>query len=272
MKKTLTIFFSVLVFSATGYAQDQQDQVYAEGKILSSYESVGSFKTLDMALALSLDEGWYTYWRAPGDTGLPPKFDWSRSTNVKDVAVFWPAPRRFQTADLYSFGYDGTTLFPLGVFPEKPGEPIELSLTLDLVICNEICVPATVSVTRSLPAGGAARTPEKPIIEKARASLPSAENTKTLGLDTAVLSRDAIVVTAYAKSGFREDADLFVDAGRDTIVTAKPEFLQDESNPEKSVIRLRLPEGSDTAQDLFGKTVRVVLVNGDESIEKMFSF
>src|SRR3954464_7681257 len=57
-------------------------------------------------VAIQLPPGWHTYWRTPGDSGVPPRFDFSKSDNVEAVTVLWPAPRKFDDgAGGFSFGY-----------------------------------------------------------------------------------------------------------------------------------------------------------------------
>ena len=78
---------------------------------------------LSAGLHVDLAEGWKTYWRSPGEVGLPPEIDWGASRNVADVAMLWPAPTRFQAFGIENFGYGGEVLFPLLVTLERPGEP-----------------------------------------------------------------------------------------------------------------------------------------------------
>src|SRR6201981_4232001 len=47
-------------------------------------------------IAFQLQSGWKTYWRNPGDSGVPPRFDFSKSDNIEAVTVLWPAPQKFE--------------------------------------------------------------------------------------------------------------------------------------------------------------------------------
>lgn len=109
---------------------------------------------LSAGLHLALEEGWKTYWRSPGEVGLPPELDWAGSENVAEVAMLWPAPTRFQAFGIENFGYADEVLFPLEVALERPGEPARLSLTANLLVCEDVCVPETVSLALDLPAAG----------------------------------------------------------------------------------------------------------------------
>ncbi|SEF59177.1 Thiol-disulfide interchange protein, contains DsbC and DsbD domains [Bosea lathyri] len=87
--------------------------------------------------------GYKTYWRSPGDFGVPPVFDWSGSTNIGGLDVRWPAPERFQDSAGYSIGYVGEVVIPVSVQPVDPAKPVMLVLKLDYAVCEKICVPAT---------------------------------------------------------------------------------------------------------------------------------
>jgi DsbC/DsbD-like thiol-disulfide interchange protein len=92
---------------------------------------------------IKLREGWKTYWRYPGDSGVPPVLDFSKSQNVKAVTVLYPAPARFPDgAGGTSIGYQGVVVLPLHVVPQDPGKPVTLNLKLDYAVCEKLCVPA----------------------------------------------------------------------------------------------------------------------------------
>src|SRR5271168_1767598 len=80
-------------------------------------------------IELRLGTGWKTYWRYPGDSGVPPRFDFSKSTNVKSVTVRWPAPHRFTEEGGASIGYKGSVLLPLEVVPANPKQPVTLRVS-----------------------------------------------------------------------------------------------------------------------------------------------
>ncbi len=93
------------------------------------------------ALRLKLAPGWKTYWRAPGDAGIPPQFDWSSSRNLSSVAVIWPAPKVFDQNGMRSVGYEDELVIPLEITPSKITAPIRLKADMELGICSDICIP-----------------------------------------------------------------------------------------------------------------------------------
>jgi DsbC/DsbD-like thiol-disulfide interchange protein len=97
---------------------------------------------LRAGIEIRLGRGWHTYWRYPGDAGVPPRFDFGGSQNVKAVEVLWPAPRRLSEAGLDSIGYDRDVILPLRVTPQDEAKPVTLRIKLDYAICEKLCVPA----------------------------------------------------------------------------------------------------------------------------------
>ena len=91
---------------------------------------------------IRLTKGWKTYWRYPGDSGLPPRFDFSGSRNVKSATVRWPAPQRLTDESGTSIGYKHDVVFPLDVVPQDASKPVVLALKIDYAVCEKICVPA----------------------------------------------------------------------------------------------------------------------------------
>jgi DsbC/DsbD-like thiol-disulfide interchange protein len=101
-------------------------------------------------LSITLAPGWKTYWRSPGEAGLPPEFDWTRSTNLQSVALHWPTPQVFHAAGLLSIGYHDGLLLPIEVRAIAPDQPIDLRASIDIGVCKDICIPATLDVAVTL--------------------------------------------------------------------------------------------------------------------------
>lgn len=99
---------------------------------------------------LDLDDGWKTYWRMPGDSGIPPQFDWSGSTNVASVDIRYPLPARYHDASGETVGYKHRILYPVSVRLADPGRPAMLKLRLFFGTCRDICIPARAEASLDL--------------------------------------------------------------------------------------------------------------------------
>jgi DsbC/DsbD-like thiol-disulfide interchange protein len=97
-------------------------------------------------IAFQLQPGWKTYWRTPGDSGVPPRFDFSKSDNVEAVTVLWPAPLKFDDgAGGVSLGYHDQTVLPLRIVPKNVDKPVVLRATINYAVCEKICIPVDAS-------------------------------------------------------------------------------------------------------------------------------
>src|SRR3954451_17850761 len=93
-------------------------------------------------IAFQLEPGWKTYWRNPGDSGVPPRFDFSKSENIEAVTVLWPAPRKFDDgAGGHSLGYRDQIVLPLRIVAKHTDKPVTLRADIDYAVCEKICIP-----------------------------------------------------------------------------------------------------------------------------------
>lgn len=120
------------------------------------------------ALRLTLKDGWKTYWRAPGDAGIPPSFSWRGSRNLGDVDITWPTPQVFLTSGLRTIGYLDQLVLPIEITPEQQGKPIRLKGKMELGVCKEVCVPADLKFSHDLDM----EAERHPVIAAAFASRP----------------------------------------------------------------------------------------------------
>jgi len=93
-------------------------------------------------IEIRLAPGWKTYWRYPGDSGIPPRFDFSPSKNVKSVTVRYPAPHRLTDESGTSIGYKHGVVFPLDIVVQNAAQPVMLAVKADYAVCEKVCIPA----------------------------------------------------------------------------------------------------------------------------------
>ncbi|WP_165820002.1 protein-disulfide reductase DsbD domain-containing protein [Microvirga sp. KLBC 81] len=135
-------------------------------------------------IEIALDQGFKTYWRNPGESGLPPSFDWSASENVAGIEVRWPAPTRYEDAAGVAYVYSHKVVLPVLVKPAAADKPVKLALTVDYGICKDICIPTHAELNVSLSDVG---PEDREAIEEAMAKVPPQQPLGAKG-DLAVLS------------------------------------------------------------------------------------
>ena len=98
-------------------------------------------------IAFQLQPGWKTYWRTPGDSGVPPRFDFSKSENIEAVTVLWPAPMKFDDgAGGHSLGYHDQVVLPLRIVAKNTDKPVTLRAAVNYAVCDKLCVPVEADV------------------------------------------------------------------------------------------------------------------------------
>jgi DsbC/DsbD-like thiol-disulfide interchange protein len=218
--------------AAAVWAQDASDwdaQNHTAARLIAGSAVTGSdaktlgsdAKILRAGVEIKLDPGWKTYWRDPGDSGVPPKLDFSGSDNVKSVTVLWPAPERFPDgAGGNSIGYLDHVILPLRITPQNAAKQSSLQLKLGYDICGNMCVPVETELKLSLNGDGA----EETTIEKAEIRVPrhvalgeTNDGKGSDGKSLAILAihrepggaHDRVVVEVAAPAGV--PVDLFVE-------------------------------------------------------------
>ncbi len=157
--------------------------------------------TLRAGLEIKLQPGWKTYWRYPGDSGVPPRFDFSHSENLAAAKVLYPVPHLYTDEAGDSLGYKGGVTFPLRVTPKQPDKPVKLRVTLDYAICEKLCVPAQGSAELTLAPGGGARDAT---LSAAEARVPKPVSAEQAGLTVRRVNNAAkplVMVDLKAPSG-----------------------------------------------------------------------
>ncbi|NNK79690.1 MAG: hypothetical protein HKP40_13380 [Litoreibacter sp.] len=102
------------------------------------------------ALRIVLAPGWKTYWRAPGDSGIPTQLSWRGSQNVAAAQIQWPRPEIFHSFGMRSIGYRGEVVLPIMIRTKNPGD-ISAEAKITLGVCQEICMPLSFRLSADLP-------------------------------------------------------------------------------------------------------------------------
>ncbi|MCY4305031.1 MAG: protein-disulfide reductase DsbD family protein [Aestuariivita sp.] len=103
-----------------------------------------------IAIRLILAPGWKTYWRVPGEAGIPPKLSFANSDNLKGSKIIWPLPKPFEQNQIQSIGYDEELVLPVDLFPHTPQTAIHLTGKIEIGICKDICIPVSLDFFQKL--------------------------------------------------------------------------------------------------------------------------
>ena len=137
---------------------------HATTQLVAETSGAAPGSTLWVAVVQILEKGWHTYWRNPGDAGAATAIGWTLPTGWRSGDISWPTPKRLPVGPIMNYGYEGKVVLPVPVqVPQtaKPGETVQLTAAVDYLVCAEVCVPgsATVSLTIPVVAGTPAAEP-----------------------------------------------------------------------------------------------------------------
>ncbi|MFV0295400.1 MAG: protein-disulfide reductase DsbD domain-containing protein [Hyphomicrobiaceae bacterium] len=224
-------------------------------------------------LEIALDEGWKTYWRNPGSSGVPPFVELKDSSNVAAIKVLFPAPKRFTGRDGDTIGYKHHVILPIEIEPKDPARPVVLAVAVEFGICKDICIPAQANLALSLPA----RAEMKPAGRALGAALSRVPRAGVAGNNDPRLESVKITLSGKHPSvllnvrfpGEASHADIFLEAPDGSWI---PSPRRDGIAADGSRrFKVDLTQGADLA-DLKGREIRVTMIGEKGQSETQFKF
>ncbi len=187
MRNAALSFITSVLLATSAHADDP----IAHIEVLPGWTTrTGTYMT---GIRINLQDGWKTYWRAPGDAGIPPLFSWAGSENFDSVSIHWPTPDVFDSNGMQTIGYHDSVVIPLEL--GATGGQVHLKGEVELGVCDDICMPVQLSFDALLPDG---KRPT-PAIAGALMDRPMPAQRANVGQVTceAEPSADGITVTAH---------------------------------------------------------------------------
>jgi thiol:disulfide interchange protein/DsbC/DsbD-like thiol-disulfide interchange protein len=150
------VIFALLLGALAGPALAAPAEVpHARVELLSANAAVAPGDTLLVGLRIEHEPGWHTYWKNPGDSGMPTRIQWTLPEGWSAGPILWPAPRRIRVGPLANFGYEDTVVLPVELTVPRHWKQPRAALTAhaEWLICKEVCLPGGVTLSLDLPAG-----------------------------------------------------------------------------------------------------------------------
>ena len=169
--------FCLLLLPLAAVAQSstvRTDQVRAE-LIAHAPEGVAPGKTVWLGLLIEHQPHWHTYWKNPGDSGLPTRLEWQLPAGLQAGEIDWPRPHRMPVGPLVNYGFEGRLLLPVPVTVTAAplGANVDIALRADWLVCKEVCIPESGEFKLKLPVQ-AATAANGTLFEDALARRPAA--------------------------------------------------------------------------------------------------
>ncbi len=255
IKTGLAAAIAVALHGAPAFAADAFSTDWALGAKSKARLIAGDGDLAGFEVALA--PGAITYWRDPGDAGVPPTLDFSTSDNVATVEPLFPAPKRIKEADgSEAFGYDGDVVFSLRVKPRDAAKPMTLKLNADFAVCEKVCLPAKAHLELKLSSANA--SPYAGAIDAALGAVPRAVQPKDFGALEA-LGANSWRLCAPHENG--PPRDLFVEAQEGWWLKVGP------AQPDEGQDCFRLTIGDKPKDAALPVALRLTLTGGAGAVE-----
>ncbi len=161
-----------LLWAAAPGAVVTTPQVRAE-LVAQAPDGVLPGKALMLGLLIQHQPHWHTYWKNPGDSGLPTTFEWKLPAGVTAGEIQWPTPKKLPIGPLLNYGYEDRLLLPVAVSVPAgfKADALEVGLHAEWLVCKEVCIPESGDFAISLPAQ-AATAANAGLFAAAQAAMP----------------------------------------------------------------------------------------------------
>lgn len=219
--------------------------------------------TYQGAIRLTLAEGWKTYWRAPGDAGIPPQFDWRGSRNVGEVSFTWPSPQVFDQNGLRTIGYENQLVLPVEITPKRAGKPVQLKGKMSFGVCSDVCIPGQLAFDHDLDTDAT----RNPAIAAALAARPYSAREAGVTSATCRLSptQDGMRIEAKVRLPATGGTELMIIEPGDPSLWASEPKTRREGNVLTSTAELISESGSAFALDR--SEIRLTVLGGSHSVD-----
>jgi DsbC/DsbD-like thiol-disulfide interchange protein len=231
--------------------------------------SPGADGTVRAALQIEPAPGWVTYWREPGESGIPPQLSVAPGSNVTLDRIGYPVPKPIAIGPIREIGYDAPVVLPLDFRIVDKTLPAEIDLDAFIGLCKEICIPFQADLSLPLPAGSQFLPEEQAIVAAADASLPASPSTG-FSLQGHSLSADGKLLSLKLElpEASSEMPQVYLTGPSGTVFFRQDEARRDGRAFETEIAIGKLPKG----YDLHGKRWTLLVVDGPHAMETQLAF
>ena len=144
-----TIFSILLLFSFFGSAEIV-DTGHARISLIKDHSDFVPGTSINIGLKVSMDKGWHTYWRNPGDSGGPIVIDWDLPKGFSVSDIKWPLPEKIEYPPLMTYGYEDFVIYPMVLSIPADYSDDYFEMAADILICADVCIPESGKISSNL--------------------------------------------------------------------------------------------------------------------------
>ncbi len=220
------------------------------------------------ALQIEPAPGWITYWREPGESGIPPQVSPAPNGGMTLAKMSFPVPKPITVGAIQEIGYDAPVTLPLD-FRVEGKQPAKLELTAFIGLCKDICIPFQAELSLPLSTAGQAEPHEQALLDAADASLPQAP-APDFAIESHSLSADAktlsLRLTLPEAAG--EAPLIYVTGPAGYVFFKQVSGKRDGKSFATDIAIGKLPKNYDIKDKSWG----VLVIDGDRAMETTLAF
>jgi DsbC/DsbD-like thiol-disulfide interchange protein len=255
------------VFNAHAATSSWQDNEGGRMRLIAlAPDKSGQIKA---ALQIEPKDGWITYWREPGESGVPPQITVAPDSGLALKKMGFPAPKPITIGDIREIGYDAPVTFPLDLAATGGSAPSKVDLTAFIGLCKDICIPFQASFSLPIPASGQSEAAEESLLEAADARLPAAPS-PDFSIKDHKLSADgktlSLALTLPEAAG--DAPQIYVTGPSGYVFFKRANDQRQGSDFRTDIVIGKLPK----TYNIHGKNWGILAIDGDRAIETTLAF
>ena len=159
LRFALSFLIAFCLWASPGYARAAVVKAeHVEAELVAEKTTIEPGKPFTVALRLKMQEHWHTYWRNPGDSGLPTRIAWNLPQGYQADTIQWPYPQKLPLGPLMNFGFEGEVFLLTTITPPasiKAGDEVKLGARAEWLVCKDVCIPESGDLSLTLPVNAA---------------------------------------------------------------------------------------------------------------------
>ncbi len=274
-KLTVVLSFLWMASAVAGEVSPWAGKAPAQSRLILESAQYAGTGTQRAGVQIKLEPGWWTYWRAPGASGMPPMFDWSGSENLaEEPEMIWPVPLRSVAYGEELNLYKNEVVFPVEFRAANPAKPVKLRLKVVYGICRDVCIPKTAQHEITLPPAAGSpkinRTTTQLIAAYVgrKPSHDPAETGLQIGGVETLLDGEKVYLSIQVKGLAARRSSLVLVEGPDLIRVAEVK-ARATTDAKTKLLMLKLGT-AERVRNLSGKRIRITLIDGNRALEQVW--
>jgi len=257
---------SLFLVDGTAFAASTEWFETEGGRIRLTALAPSEDGTIRGVLDVDLLPGWKTYWRDPGDAGIPPSVDADGSRNIRSVTLDFPPPERIDDGYSVWAGYDAPVAFPMTLHQQRPGRTSTLEATIFLGICETVCIPVQTHFSLTIGPDHAPKSYETRLVDRAYADIPEPHGQDFHLLESGLSEQHDALVISVSHPVSRSEPEIFVTGPAGWYLDIPERTAGEDNWSTFHVPIINAPENG----DLSGTPLQLLVKSANRAMETQF--